>query len=40
VEVFTAIGDGNQTADAIARRCQASERGIRILCDSLVVMVF
>jgi hypothetical protein len=40
VEVFTAIGDGNQTADAIARRCQASERGIRILCDSLVVMGF
>src|SRR4029077_16897127 len=40
LEVFTAIGEGNQTADSIARRCRASERGIRILCDALVIMDF
>lgn len=27
LEVFTAIADGNHTAEAIAHRCQASERG-------------
>jgi hypothetical protein len=37
--LFTAIAEGNQTADAIGRRCQASKRGIRPLCDFLVVMV-
>ena len=40
LEVFTAIGEGKQAADAIGQRCQASERGIRILCDALVVMGF
>ncbi len=40
LELFTAIAEGNHTADAIARRCQASERGIRPLCDFLVVMGF
>ena len=40
LEVFTAIGEGNHTAQTIARRCQASERGIRILCDALVIMGF
>jgi predicted nicotinamide N-methyase len=35
LELFTAIGEGNRTASAIARRCGASERGVRILCDYL-----
>jgi 2-polyprenyl-3-methyl-5-hydroxy-6-metoxy-1,4-benzoquinol methylase len=40
LEVFTAIGEGNQTAETIGRRCQASERGMRILCDTLAVIGF
>lgn len=38
--LFTAIGEGNQTPPAIAQRCQASERGCRILCDYLTVLGF
>src|SRR5215217_1795957 len=38
LEVFTAIGEGNTTAAAIANRCQAAERGMRILCDYLTIM--
>jgi ubiquinone/menaquinone biosynthesis C-methylase UbiE len=37
LEVFTAIGEGNTTAAHIAKRCQASEKGIRILCDFLTI---
>jgi 2-polyprenyl-3-methyl-5-hydroxy-6-metoxy-1,4-benzoquinol methylase len=37
LDLFTAIGEGNNTAEAIAKRCNASERGIRILADFLVV---
>ena len=37
LDLFTAIGEGNSTAAAIAKRCNASERGIRILADFLVV---
>jgi ubiquinone/menaquinone biosynthesis C-methylase UbiE len=33
--IFTAIAEGAATAAAIASQCNASERGIRILCDSL-----
>lgn len=40
LEVFTAIGEGNSTAAEIAKRCGASERGIRILCDFLCIMGF
>jgi 2-polyprenyl-3-methyl-5-hydroxy-6-metoxy-1,4-benzoquinol methylase len=40
LELFTVIAQGNQTTDAIASRCQAPERGIRPLCDFLVVMGF
>ncbi len=40
LDVFTAIGEGNETAEAVASRCKASERGIRALCDFLVVMGF
>jgi len=38
LEVFTAIGEGNTNAAEIAKRCQASERGMRILCDYLTIM--
>jgi hypothetical protein len=40
LDLFTAIGEGAHTADAIAERCNASERGIRILSDFLVVNGF
>jgi len=40
LEVFTAIGEGNTTATAIAERCGASERGTRILCDYLTIIGF
>ncbi len=40
LELFTAIGEGKQAAATIAQRCRASERGIRILCDALVIMGF
>jgi ubiquinone/menaquinone biosynthesis C-methylase UbiE len=38
LEVFTAIGEDNTTAAEIAKRCQASEKGIRVLCDYLTTM--
>src|SRR4051812_22347046 len=37
VDLFSAIGEGNTTPAALAKRCSASERGIRILADFLVV---
>ena len=37
LEVFTAIAEGNRTAAAIAKRCGAAERGVRILCDFLTI---
>jgi SAM-dependent methyltransferase len=40
LEVFTAIGEGKNTAKSIAERCQTSERGMRILCDYLVIIGF
>jgi SAM-dependent methyltransferase len=40
LDVFTAIGEGNTTAAAIAKRCQAAERGVRTLCDFLTVHGF
>ena len=40
LDLFTAIGEGAGTADAIAARCKASERGTRILCDALTVLGF
>lgn len=40
LEVFTAIGEGNATAEAIASRTHASPKGIRILCDYLTVQQF
>src|SRR5919106_1212 len=38
LEVFTAIGEGNTTAAEIAKRCQTSEKGMRVLCDFLTIM--
>ena len=40
LNLFTTIGAGKTTAGEIAEACQASERGIRILCDYLVIMGF
>ena len=37
LDVFTAIAEGNTTARSAAQRCGAAERGIRILCDFLVI---
>ena len=38
LDVFTAIDTGDGTAAAIATRCGASERGVRILCDYLATI--
>jgi 2-polyprenyl-3-methyl-5-hydroxy-6-metoxy-1,4-benzoquinol methylase len=40
LDLFTAIADGAQDAKAIAGKVQASERGVRILCDYLVIHRF
>jgi ubiquinone/menaquinone biosynthesis C-methylase UbiE len=40
LELFTAIAEGNTTAEAIAKRCEASERGIRTLCNFLTIHGF
>jgi hypothetical protein len=40
LDVFTAIHEGATTADAVGRRCGASARGARILCDYLAMLGF
>ena len=40
LELFTAIGEGAATPEAIALRCQASVRGARILADYLAAVGF
>ncbi|HEX8071607.1 MAG TPA: class I SAM-dependent methyltransferase [Pyrinomonadaceae bacterium] len=40
LDLFTAVAEGNETAADIARRCEASERGTRILCDYLTIYGF
>ena len=40
LDVFTAVNEGNPTAATIAKRCHASERGTRILCDFLTIHGF
>jgi SAM-dependent methyltransferase len=40
LEIFTAIGEGNTTVATIAKRCKASERGVRSLCDFLTIHGF
>ena len=37
LQVFTAIGAGASTVESIAEKCGSSQRGIRILCDYLVI---
>jgi SAM-dependent methyltransferase len=37
LDLFTAIGEGVDRVPALAKRCAASERGVRILCDHLAV---
>ena len=40
LSLFTVIGEGHRSAAAIAERSAAAERGVRILCDYLVVAGF
>jgi ubiquinone/menaquinone biosynthesis C-methylase UbiE len=40
LDIFTAIADGDDTTAKLAARCQAAERGVRILCDYLTVAQF
>src|SRR5437016_11906049 len=40
LDLFTAIDEGAQDARAIAAKCQASERGVRMLCDYLTILGF
>lgn len=40
LEVFTAIKEGHDAPPALASRCQASERGMRMLADYLVILGF
>jgi ubiquinone/menaquinone biosynthesis C-methylase UbiE len=37
LDIFTAVAEGNRDARSVAARCDASERGVRILCDYLVI---
>lgn len=38
VELFTAIQEGNHLVVPLAKRCQASERGIRMLADTVTML--
>jgi hypothetical protein len=40
LDLFTAVGEGNDTDSAIAQRIGASVRGTRILCDYLTIVGF
>jgi 2-polyprenyl-3-methyl-5-hydroxy-6-metoxy-1,4-benzoquinol methylase len=40
LELFTAIAEGAETAQALAERCRVSPRGVRILADFLVIAGF
>jgi hypothetical protein len=40
LELFTHIAEGATTPAAIGAKCNASERGVRILCDFLTVLGF
>ncbi|MDT4952521.1 MAG: hypothetical protein QOJ02_659 [Acidobacteriota bacterium] len=40
LDLFTALSEGEQTAKEVAARCEASERGTRILCDYLCIIGF
>jgi 2-polyprenyl-3-methyl-5-hydroxy-6-metoxy-1,4-benzoquinol methylase len=38
LDVFTAIGQGTDTVSALAARCEAAERGMRVLLDCLAIL--
>lgn len=40
LDLFSKIGEGNHTAREIAEACEASERGVRILCDVMTILGF
>jgi len=40
LDIFTAIGEGVATVEALAQRCRATGRGIRILCDYVTICGF
>jgi 2-polyprenyl-3-methyl-5-hydroxy-6-metoxy-1,4-benzoquinol methylase len=40
IDLFTAIGEGKDQPALLAKRCQTSERGIRILADYMTVQGF
>ena len=40
LDVFSHIAAGQTTATQLAQSCEASERGIRILCDYLTILGF
>jgi ubiquinone/menaquinone biosynthesis C-methylase UbiE len=40
LDLFTAVADGAATVAELAKKCSASERGVRILCDFLTVEGF
>ena len=40
LDLFTAIAEAVHTPDALAARCTASSRGLRILCDYLTIIGF
>jgi ubiquinone/menaquinone biosynthesis C-methylase UbiE len=40
LSVFTALAEGGATARTLAEKCHTSERGMRILCDYLVIIGF
>src|SRR5271165_1219465 len=40
LDIFTAIADGAHDAKTIAEQVNASEKGVRILCDFLVIHGF
>lgn len=40
LDLFTALGEGQKTAQELAAACEAPERGVRILCDYLVILGF
>jgi ubiquinone/menaquinone biosynthesis C-methylase UbiE len=40
LDLFTAAAEGARTPEALAAGCGAAPRGVRILCDSLVILGF
>lgn len=40
LDLFTHISEGKATVQELAQKCEAAERGVRILCDYLVTLGF